>query len=77
MASCGACGRTLDDCGTCVCASRYSLAQERPLDHFVRYAVEILLRLPSLEVLPEGSTCNKCGANVSLADYCEECEANR
>lgn len=29
---------------------------------------------PSLELLPEGSTCAKCGANVSLEDYCEACE---
>jgi hypothetical protein len=55
------------------------LNQERPLDHFLLYAVATCVGppLPSLEVLPEGSTCPKCGANVSLEDYCEECEETR
>lgn len=55
-----------------------------PFDAFLSRAVSDCVNavheskpLPSLEVLPEGSTCPDCGANVSLPDYCEECEASK
>lgn len=70
---CRVCGRELDDCGTCVCASTL-------FGQFLRYAVDTCVNpgLPSLEVLPPGAAvCSRCGAEVRLEGFCAECEEGR
>ena len=77
-ASCRSCGRQIEvsdsgqemPCGHCL----------KPLNSFLHYAVATCVGppagavLPSLEVLPEGSTCEVCGANWRLSGPCEECQ---
>lgn len=71
-APCGVCGRACEvsESGQvmpCSCINT-------PLGSFLRGAIADCVGLPSLEVLPEGSTCGACGANTRLQDYCSECE---
>ena len=79
MASCNRCGRQAEvsDSGQSMpCVPECQNANDRPLDAFLRYAVDTCVNpRPSLEVEDEGATCKRCGANWRLEGPCDECEA--
>lgn len=71
MSACNVCGRTLDNCGTCVCI-------KRPLDAFMADVFRDVVGPPSLEVLPPGTAeCPECGDEVRLVGFCATCDGER